>query len=116
MQLIISTLENNLFNGILIKKGENKIAEKICLELIKDITFKQYVEKGFIKIEEKKELKPKTPPTNNGGTNNEPAIYGEPDNALEDLKYQELVKLAKSKGIQTNKKKKEEIIKELRGE
>ena len=108
MYTIISKLENNLFSGILIKKGENKVTDKDCFELIKDITFNRYVETGFIKIEEKKELKTKTPPTNDGETNNEPT--------LEEMKYQELVKLAKSKGIDTNKKKKEEIIKELRGE
>lgn len=105
MHTIISKLENNLFNGILIKKGENKVPDKDCLELIKDITFNRYVEKGFIKVEEKKELKTKTPPANDGETE-----------GLENMKYQELVKLAKSKGIDTNKKKKEEIIKELRGE
>lgn len=105
MQTIVSKLENNLFNWILIKKGENKVSDKDYLELIKDIIFKQYVENGFIKVEEKKELKTKTPPTNEGETQ-----------GLENMKYQDLVKLAKSKGIDTNKKKKEEIIKELRGE
>ena len=100
MQTIISKLENNTFNNVLIKKGKNIISDKKCIDLLKDNFFKSCVMKGLIKILEKEKKE----------------INKENNSNYENMKYQELVQIAKSRGIDTNKKKKEEIIKELRGE
>ena len=55
MTIIYSTLENNVFSKILVKKGKNTINEEVYAELLKDKAFKGFLEKGFIKIEEQDE-------------------------------------------------------------
>lgn len=101
MHTIISKLENNTFNNVLIKKGKNLISDKKCIDLLQNDFFKNYVMKGLIKIleKEKKEIK---------------EINKENTPDYENMNYNDLVKYAKSKGIDTNKKKKAQIIEELR--
>ena len=101
MQTIISKLENNTFNNVLIKKGKNLISDKKCIDLLQNDFFKNYVMKGLIKIleKEKKEIK---------------EINKENTPDYENMNYNDLVKYAKSKGIDTKKKKKAQIIEELR--
>ncbi len=54
MLKIYSKLEDNNFSGVIIKKGLNCIPDKIGKKLILlDKAFKNFVEKGFIKIEAK---------------------------------------------------------------
>ena len=54
MLKIYSKLEDNIFSGVTIKKGLNCIPDKVGKKLVLlDKVFKNFVEKGFIKIEVK---------------------------------------------------------------
>lgn len=56
MIIIYSNLEDNIFSGVTVKKGFNYLPNKIVKELVfHDKTFKNFVIKGFIKIEEKRD-------------------------------------------------------------
>lgn len=54
MQKVFSKLENNIFENIEIKKGENLISDNHYLIIKKNPIFKNYVNKGFIIVQEVK--------------------------------------------------------------
>ena len=50
MQKVLSKLENNKFSNIVVKKGLNLVNGKDFKILSKDVQFKSFVEKGYIRI------------------------------------------------------------------
>ena len=95
MLTIISKLENNLFDDILIKKGSNNVKNIELSSLLKNTTFKSMCAKGYIKILGNKQSKPQTD-----------------DKVLdfESMNYQELQKYVKAHQIKTNGTKKADLL------
>lgn len=53
MHIIVSKLENNIFSGILIKKGENKISDKDYNTLLLDVNFVTFVGLKYLSVQNK---------------------------------------------------------------
>lgn len=51
MHIIVSKLENNIFSGILIKKGENKISDKDYKTLLLDVNFVTFVGLKYLSVQ-----------------------------------------------------------------
>ena len=100
MTEIISRLENNLFSGILLKKGKNIITESVYKTLKSDKHFARFLAKGFIKtVSEKKEDKQDKQAVNVDLTD-----------------YNELKRYVVENGIKTASIKKEDLLKAVKGE
>lgn len=96
MTIIYSKLENNVFSKILIKKGKNTINEEVYAELLKDKVFKNFLEKGFIKIEDREEENKEIDFTK--------------------MTYAELKAYVKANNIEVKSLKKDDILEALTGE
>lgn len=95
MITIISKLENNLFDDVLIKKGVNKVNNLVFSRLLKNTTFKSMRANGYIKVMKNKQTK----------QNN--------DNKTPDFKsmnYQQLLKFVKEHQIKTEGTKKVDLL------
>lgn len=53
MHIIVSKLENNIFSGILIKKGENKISDKDYNTLLLDTAFVTFLDHEYLSVQDK---------------------------------------------------------------
>lgn len=97
MKTFYSSLENNIFSGILVKKGKNTLSNKSYSTLLLDINFCTFLSLGFIKLE--------------GVTSNtvEPET---PD--FDSMTYQELKDYAKKHNIKTKSEKKVDILEALK--
>ncbi len=95
MITIISKLENNLFDEILIKKGINKVNNLTLSNLLKNTTFKTMCANGYIKI-----VKPEQKQEDKKITSINP----------EDMNYQELLKFVKAHQIKTEGTKKVDLL------
>ena len=93
MKELISTLENNIFSGVLIKKGKNLIEDAVYNKLIKN--------KQFIKFLEKKHI-------NLAGKSKETNDTKETD--FTTLSYDDLKKYVKENNIEVKSMKKEDIL------
>lgn len=51
MKTIISKLENNVFSGILVRKGKNKISDKDYQMLLTDVNFVTFISLEYLKVE-----------------------------------------------------------------
>lgn len=51
MKTIISKLENNVFSGILVRKGKNKISDKDYQTLLLDVNFVAFTGLNYLKVE-----------------------------------------------------------------
>lgn len=94
MKTIISKLENNIFSGILVKKGINKISDKDYNVLLLDVNFCTFSGLGFIKIKGAKFEK----------------VKEEVKKSFDDMSYQELVAYVKANNIKTASKSKVDIL------
>lgn len=92
---IFSTLEDNIFSGILVKKGLTYLCESDFKKLKQDKNFISFHNKKLIDIEQKK------------------SKVSAPIN-FESMKWQDLQAYAKSKGISVKAKSKIDIINELK--
>lgn len=98
MQKIISKLENNIYENIEIKKGENLISDNHYLIIKKNPIFKKYVNDGFIIVQEVKAKKFK-------------------NNKIQDfdnMSYQELKKYAYKNKIIATSNKKDDLLKAIK--
>lgn len=95
MITIISKLENNLFDEILIKKGINKVDNLTLSKLLKNVAFNIMCTHGYIKVVTpvQKEEDKETTSIN-----------------LEDMNYQELLKFVKAHEIKTEGTKKADLL------
>lgn len=99
MKKIISNLEKNVFGGIEIKKGLNKLNDKDFKKLFEDNVFLNFQKKGLIKIvETKKPLIKADKPKNT-------------DNAAQNkLTYNEMLQFVKENNITVKSNRKEDLI------
>lgn len=98
MQKVFSKLENNIFENIEIKKGENLISDNHYLIIKKNPIFKKYVNDGFIIVQEVKAKKFK-------------------NNKIQDfdnMSYQELKKYAYENKIIATSNKKDDLLKAIK--
>ena len=95
MKELISTLENNIFSGVLIKKGKNLIEDAVYNKLIKN--------KQFIKFLEKKHI-------NLAGKSKETNETKETETDFTTLSYDDLKKYVKENNIEVKSMKKEDIL------
>lgn len=95
MITIISKLENNLFDEILIKKGINNVNNLTLSNLLKNATFKTMCANGHIKV-----VKPAQKQEDKKTTSLNP----------EDMNYQELLKFVKEHQIETEGTKKANLL------
>ena len=98
MYKIVSKLEDNMFSGVLVKKGSNLFYESDFKKLKQDKNFISFQNKKFIIIEKKK---PKV------SVSKAPVNFGS-------MKWQDLQAYAKSKGLSVKAKSKIDIINELK--
>lgn len=101
MKTIFSKLEDNIFSGILVKKGENKLTDKECKILFQNRYFCVAAEKDFIFLRfSDAPAKPKEVTTPN----------------FEQMSYYELKDYAKEHDIKPKSQSRAEILKALKGE
>lgn len=98
MKTITSTLEDNIFSGILVKKGTNKISDKDYNILLSNSDFFGFTLLGFIRIKNflKKEAKEAF------------------TKSFDDMTYQELLAYIKKNNIKVPSNKKADILKVLK--
>lgn len=103
MKTLISTLEDNIFLGVLIKKGVNKIPDKIYNNLISNPVFRARMTLGQIKEQgQKTKSAAKTAETIQQTTD------------FDSMSYDELKKYVKENNIKTDSMKKADILKALK--
>lgn len=103
MKTLISTLEDNIFLGVLIKKGVNKIPDKIYNKLISSPVFRARMTLGQIKEQgQKTKAAAKTAETTQQATD------------FDSMSYDELKKYVKENNIKTGSMKKADILKALK--
>lgn len=96
MKTIISTLEDNIFLDVLIKKGINKIPDKVYNKLISSPVFRARMALGQIKLQ---------------GRQPKPAAKNGID--FNSMSYEQLKKYVKDNNIKTESLKKADILKAL---
>lgn len=105
MKTIISKLENNIFSGILVKKGTNKIFDKDYNVLLLDVNFCTFTGLGLIKVEGAISAKVKKAVAE---------VIEEVKKSFDDMTYQELLKYVKKHNIKVPSTKKADILKVLK--
>lgn len=100
MKTIISALEDNIFSGILVKKGETRLTEKAYELLSKTREFKTAVQNGFIRLVTADVTKPN--------------ISDKPN--FDTMSYAELKQYVTDNKIAVASKKKVDILNALKGE
>lgn len=95
MKTIFSKLEDNIFAGILVKKGENKITDKECEILFKNHHFCAAAGRGFIFLQH-------TSRENNSAPN------------FDEMSYAELKKYVLDNNIAVTSMKKADILEALK--
>lgn len=103
MKTIISALEDNIFSGILVKKGLNNLSDKQYKALTSSRHFPAACAKGFIR-----QITPVSPEVKKAVS----AIM--PD--FDTMSYDELKKYVKENNIEVPSMKKADILKTLKGE
>lgn len=103
MKTIISMLEDNIFSGILVKKGLNNLSDKQYNVLTSSRHFLAACAKGFIR-----QITPVSPEVKKAVS----AIM--PD--FDTMSYHELKKYVKENNIEVPSMKKADILKTLKGE
>lgn len=98
MQKVFSKLENNIFENIEIKKGENLISDNHYLIIKKNPIFKNYVNNGFIIVQEVKATKFKNDKIQD----------------FDNMSYQELKKYAYENKIIATSNKKDDLLKAIK--
>lgn len=98
MKTINSQLEDNIFSGVLVKKGKHLITEREYRTLITDVNFCTFIEQRKIKLEGQKNT------------------YRSEKPDFDAMNYQELKAYVKLHNIKTNSDKKADILKALKGE
>lgn len=102
MKTIISMLEDNIFSGILVKKGLNNLSDKQYNVLTSSRHFQAACVKGFIR-----QITPVSPEVKKAVS----AII--PD--FDTMSYEELKKYVKENNIEVPSMKKADILKTLKG-
>lgn len=102
MKTIISTLEDNIFSGILVKKGLNNLSDKKYKVLTSSRHFQAACAKGFIR-----QIIPVSPEVKKAVS----AIMLDFDT----MSYDELKKYVKENNIEVPSMKKADILKTLKG-
>lgn len=100
MKELISTLENNIFSGVLIKKGKNLIEDAVYNKLTKNKQFIKFLEKKHINLAA---VSAKT-------TDKKETDTKETETDFTTLSYDDLKKYVKENNIEVKSMKKEDIL------
>ena len=103
MKTITSFLEKNIFNGITIKKGLNKLTNSQFEKAMKDKAFIAFLDRGLIR-----EIAVKT--------QDEKRVISEIKPDFDTMSYAELKKYVTENNIEVISMKKADILKVLKGE
>lgn len=103
MKILISLLENNIFCGVLIKKGFNNLTDAQYQKASESMAFLDAVKRKLIY-----EYKAKTP--------DETKVIADVKPDFDTMSYADLKKYVAANGIKTDSMKKNDLLKALKGE
>lgn len=113
MVKIKSTLEANIFDGVLIKKGINILSESEAEIIFNNYTVKDLLKKGYLRVIDLKDVKAKEEKKTEQKTKQKEEKKDDKKPDFASMDYNDLKKYVKENNIQVESLKKEDILKAL---